>query len=51
MRTWGETLVIFDDVDVNTMFEVDVEGRKIIRPHIICSANRVNNPDSSMIAL
>ncbi len=39
-RTWGEKLVIFDDVDVNTMFEVEVDGRKIIRPHIIRSANR-----------
>ena len=39
-RTWRERLVIFDDVDVNTMFEVEVDGRKIIRPHIIRSANR-----------
>lgn len=39
-RTWGEKLVIFDDVDVNTMFEVEVGGRKMIRPHIIRAANR-----------
>lgn len=39
-RTWRERLVIFDDVDVNTMFEVEVEGRKIIRPHIVRAANR-----------
>jgi pyruvate/2-oxoglutarate dehydrogenase complex dihydrolipoamide acyltransferase (E2) component len=39
-RTWREQLVIFDDVDVNTMFEVEVDGRKIIRPHIIRSVNR-----------
>lgn len=39
-RTWWERLVIFDDVDVNTMFEVEVEGVKIIRPHIIRAVNR-----------
>ena len=39
-RTWGDKLVLFDDVDVNTMFEVEVDGRKIIRPHIIRSVNR-----------
>lgn len=47
-RTWFEKLVIFEDVDVNTMFEVEVrrrgavatEGRKIIRPHIIRAVNK-----------
>lgn len=39
-RTWWEKVVIYDDVDVNTMFEVEVDGRKIIRPHIIRAANR-----------
>lgn len=39
-RTWGERLVVFDQVDVNTMFEVEVDGQKIIRPHIIRAANR-----------
>ena len=39
-RTWREKLVIFDDVDINTIFEVEVEGRKIIRPHIIRATNR-----------
>ncbi len=39
-RTWGEKLVIFDDVDVNTMFEVEVNGRKLIRPHIIRAVNK-----------
>jgi pyruvate/2-oxoglutarate dehydrogenase complex dihydrolipoamide acyltransferase (E2) component len=39
-RTWWEKLVIFDDMDVNTMFEVEVDGRKIIRPHIIRSVNK-----------
>jgi pyruvate/2-oxoglutarate dehydrogenase complex dihydrolipoamide acyltransferase (E2) component len=39
-RAWGERLVIFDDVDVNTMFEVEVNGQKIIRPHIIRAVNK-----------
>jgi pyruvate/2-oxoglutarate dehydrogenase complex dihydrolipoamide acyltransferase (E2) component len=39
-RTWWEKLVIFDDVDINTMFEVEVDGRKIIRPHILRAVNR-----------
>jgi pyruvate/2-oxoglutarate dehydrogenase complex dihydrolipoamide acyltransferase (E2) component len=39
-RTWWERLVIFDDVDVNTMFEVTVDGHKIIRPHIIRAVNK-----------
>ena len=39
-RTWREKLVIFDDVDVNTMFEVEVAGQKIIRPHIIHAVNK-----------
>ncbi|MFO7679236.1 MAG: 2-oxo acid dehydrogenase subunit E2 [Chloroflexota bacterium] len=39
-RTWREKLVIFEDVDVNTMFEVEVDGRKLIRPHIIRAVNK-----------
>jgi len=39
-HTLREKLVIFDDVDVNTMFEVEVDGRKIIRPHILRAVNR-----------
>lgn len=39
-RTWWDKLVLFTDVDVNTMFEVEVEGRKIIRPHIIRAVNK-----------
>jgi pyruvate/2-oxoglutarate dehydrogenase complex dihydrolipoamide acyltransferase (E2) component len=39
-RTWGDKLVIFEDVDVNTMFEVEVDGHKIIRPHIIRAVNK-----------
>ena len=39
-RNWRGQLVLFDDVDVNTMFEVEANGRKIIRPHIIRAANK-----------
>ena len=39
-RTWRDRLVIFDDVDVNTMFEVEVGGHKIIRPHVIRAVNQ-----------
>ncbi len=39
-RTWFERLVLFDDVDVNTMFEVDVDGHKVIRPHILRAVNK-----------
>lgn len=39
-RTWGEKLVIFEDVDVNTMFEVEVDGQKVIRPHIVRAVNK-----------
>jgi len=38
-RAWGERLVLFDDVDVNTMFEVEVDGQRIIRPHILRAVN------------
>lgn len=40
VRTWREKLVIFEGVDVNTMFEVEVNGRKIICPHILREVNR-----------
>jgi pyruvate/2-oxoglutarate dehydrogenase complex dihydrolipoamide acyltransferase (E2) component len=39
-RDWWNRLILFDDVDINTMFEVDVEGRKLIRPHTIRAVNR-----------
>jgi hypothetical protein len=39
-RAWGEKLVLFNEVDVNTMFEVDVDGQKIIRPHILRAVNK-----------
>ncbi len=39
-RNGMNQLIIFDDVDVNTLFEVEVAGRKTIRPHIIRGVNR-----------
>ena len=39
-RDWRNRLIIFDDVDVNMLFEVDVDGRKTIRPHILRGVNR-----------
>lgn len=39
-RSWRNQLVIFDEVDVSTLFEVEVDGRKMIRPHIIRGVNK-----------
>ncbi len=39
-RNWRNQLIVFEDVDVNTMFEVEVGGHKIIRPHIIRAVNK-----------
>ena len=39
-RAWGEKIVLFDDVDINTMFEVEINGQKVIRPHILRAVNK-----------
>jgi len=39
-RNWRDQLIIFDDVDINTLFEVQVDGRPVIRPHIIRAVNK-----------
>jgi hypothetical protein len=39
-RDWRDQLVIFDEVDVNSLFEVEEDGRQIIRPHIIRAVNK-----------
>ncbi len=41
-RNWRNQLIVFDDVDVNMLFEVDVHGKKTIRPHILKGVNRKN---------
>lgn len=38
-RDWRNRLVIFDEVDVNTLVEVEVDGQRIIRPRIIRAVN------------
>ena len=39
-RSWRNQLVIYDEVDVNTLFEVEVDGKRTIRPHILRAVNR-----------
>jgi hypothetical protein len=39
-RDWRGRLILFDEVDVNMLFEVEVGGRKTIRPHILRGVNR-----------
>jgi hypothetical protein len=44
-RDWRGRLVIFDEVDINTLFEVEVDGRRMIRPHIMRAANKKSFPE------
>lgn len=39
-RDWRNRVVIFDEVDVNMLFEVEVDGQKMIRPHILRGVNK-----------
>lgn len=39
-RNWRNQLIVFDEVDVNMLFEVDVAGKKTIRPHILRGINK-----------
>jgi hypothetical protein len=39
-RNWRNQLIIFDEVDVNTLFEVEVEGKQTIRPHLLRGVNK-----------
>lgn len=39
-RNWRNRLIIFDEVDVNTLFEVEVDGKRTIRPHILRGVNK-----------
>lgn len=41
-RSWKNELIIFDDVDVNMLFEVEVDGQRMIRPHIIRGVNHMS---------
>jgi pyruvate/2-oxoglutarate dehydrogenase complex dihydrolipoamide acyltransferase (E2) component len=39
-RNWRNQLVLFDEVDVTTMFEIEVEGDKLPLAHVIRATNR-----------
>ena len=39
-KDWRNRLVTFDEVDINMLFEVVVDGQKTIRPHILRGVNR-----------
>jgi pyruvate/2-oxoglutarate dehydrogenase complex dihydrolipoamide acyltransferase (E2) component len=39
-RDWRNQLVLFDEVDVTTMFEIEVDGGKLPLAHVIRAANR-----------
>jgi pyruvate/2-oxoglutarate dehydrogenase complex dihydrolipoamide acyltransferase (E2) component len=39
-RDWRNRLILFDEVDVNTMVEIEMDGRKIVLPHFIRAANK-----------
>jgi pyruvate/2-oxoglutarate dehydrogenase complex dihydrolipoamide acyltransferase (E2) component len=39
-RNWRNQLIIFDEVDVNMLFEVEVDGKHTIRPHILRGVNK-----------
>ncbi len=39
-RDWRNRLILFDEVDVNTMVEVEMEGRKMVLPRFIRAANK-----------
>jgi pyruvate/2-oxoglutarate dehydrogenase complex dihydrolipoamide acyltransferase (E2) component len=42
-RSWRNQLILFDDVDVNTVFAVKTDsGREKLLPHILRAANRRN---------
>jgi hypothetical protein len=39
-RNWRGQLVLFEEVDVNTLFEVEADGHRTIRPHILRAVNK-----------
>ena len=39
-RDWRNRLIIFDEVNVNTMIEVEAGGRKRVMPHWVRAANK-----------
>jgi len=39
-RNWRNQLVIFEDININTMIETDRDGKKIPIPHVFKATNR-----------
>jgi pyruvate/2-oxoglutarate dehydrogenase complex dihydrolipoamide acyltransferase (E2) component len=39
-RDWWNRLIVFDEVDVNTMIEIEADGRKRVIPHWVRAANK-----------
>ena len=39
-RNWRNHLIIFDDVNINAMVEVEINGRKVPMPHIFKAVNK-----------
>jgi pyruvate/2-oxoglutarate dehydrogenase complex dihydrolipoamide acyltransferase (E2) component len=39
-RDWRNRLIVFDEVDVNTIVEIEHEGRKMTLPHFVRAANK-----------
>lgn len=39
-RNWRNQLILFDEVDINTLFEVEVGGKPTLRPHILRGVNK-----------
>jgi hypothetical protein len=39
-RDWRGRVILFDEVDVNMLFEVEAAGQKTIRPHLLRGVNR-----------
>lgn len=39
-RDWRGRLVLFDDVDINTIIEIELEGRRFPLAHVVRAANR-----------
>lgn len=44
-RNWRNQVIIYDEVDVNMLFEVEVDGIKTIRPHILRGVNHKSLPE------
>lgn len=40
VRDWRGRLVVFDDVDINTIVEIELEGRRFPLAHVLRAANR-----------